>query len=184
MERLHRELGAQGLAMLAVNEKESSAQVSNFMRSYGLTFPALLDTDGRILAAYRVWGLPTTFLIDGSGSIIGMKSGPKEWTAPEVVAALKSVLGERGNSVGVTGSLIMGPVAALPSALRVKNPGSSLHAQQDTQSEVIAKLNRGEDLVVLGNASGAGEAWYMIKTKSGALGWIRASDVEETTKAK
>jgi peroxiredoxin len=181
MERLYRELGGQGLTMLAVNEKESGAQVSNFMRNYGLSFPALLDVDGRVLAAYRVWGLPTTFLIDANGSIIGMKSGPKEWAAREVVDALRSLLGERGSVAGVAGSLLMGPVAQLPSGLRVKNPGSSLHAQQDSLSELITKLARGDELVVLGNASSAGEAWYMTRTKSGFIGWIKASDVEEAT---
>jgi len=184
MQQLYRELGGQGLSMLAINEKESGAQVSNFMRNYGLSFPALLDADGKVSAAYRVWGLPTTFLIDGSGTIVGTKSGPKEWTSREVVAALRSLLGERGNSAGVTGSLIMGPSAPLPAGLRVKSQAGPLHVQQDEQSELIAKLGRGEDLVVLGNASSAGEAWYMIKTKGGMIGWIKANDVEETPKAR
>jgi len=39
-------------------------------------------------------------------------------------------------------------------------------------------------LVVLGNASSAGEAWYMIKTKGGMIGWIKANDVEDATKAR
>ena len=183
MERLYRELGGQGLAMLALNEKESGAQVSNFMRSYGLSFPALLDVDGRVSSAYRVWGLPTTILIDGSGTIVGTRSGPKDWASREVVAALRKLLGDTGNSA-VSASLIIGPAKPLPAGLRVKTQDSSLHVQQDTQSEVIAKLARGEDLALLGKASGAGEVWYMIKVKSGAVGWIKASDVEDATKTK
>ena len=183
MERLYRELGGQGLAMLALNEKESGAQVSNFIKSYGLSFPALLDVDGRVLSAYRVWGLPTTILIDGSGTIVGTRSGPKDWASREVVAALRKLLGDTGNSA-VSASLIIGPAKPLPAGLRVKTQDSSLHVQQDTQSEVIAKLARGEDLALLGKASGAGEAWYMIKAKSGAVGWIKASDVEDATKTK
>ncbi|HWX76598.1 MAG TPA: TlpA disulfide reductase family protein, partial [Candidatus Acidoferrales bacterium] len=54
MERLHRQVGGRGLALLAINEKESAIRVANFMRSYGLSFPALLDLDGRVSAAYRV----------------------------------------------------------------------------------------------------------------------------------
>jgi peroxiredoxin len=183
MERLYRELGGQGLAMLAVNEKESGAQVSNFMRSYGLSFPALLDVDGRVSSAYRVWGLPTTILIDGSGTIVGTRSGPKDWAAREVVAALRKLLGDTGNSA-VSASVIISPAEPLPAGLRVKTQDSSLHVQQDRQSELIAKLARGEDLVLLGKASGAGEVWYMIKAKSGAVGWIKASDVEDATKTK
>jgi peroxiredoxin len=184
MERLYKEFGGQGLAMLAVNERESAAQVSNFMRSYGLSFPALLDGDGRASSSYRVWGLPTTFLIDSSSTIIGIRSGPKDWASREVMAAFRKLLGDTGNIAGVRGSLIIGPAEPLPGGLRVKTPGSSVHLQQDAQSELIAKLARGEDLILLGKASGAGEVWYMIKTKSGAVGWIKANDVEEATKSK
>jgi peroxiredoxin len=184
MERLYKEFGGQGLAMLAVNEKESAAQVSNFMRSYGLSFPALLDVDGRASSSYRVWGLPTTFLIDSSSTIIGTRSGPKDWASREVMAAFRKLLGDTGNRAGVTGSLMMGPAEPLPGGLRVKTQGSSVHVQQDAQSELIAKLARGEDLVLLGKASGAGEVWYMVKAKSGAVGWIKANDVEEATKSK
>ncbi len=37
---------------------------------------------------------------------------------------------------------------------------------------------------MLGNALSAGEAWYMIKTKGGMIGWIKANDVEEMSKTK
>src|SRR5713226_1950431 len=184
MERLYRQIGGQGLAMLAVNEKESVAQVATFMRSHGLSFPALLDVDGKVSSAYRVWGLPTTYLIDGSGRIIGMKSGPRDWASREVVDAVRRLVGEGSNSTGVTGSLLAGPVEPLPAMLRMKSLGGSLYAQQDAQSEVVAQLGGGEDVVLLGKASGASGAWYMIKSKSGSVGWIKGNDVEEATKAK
>ncbi len=184
MERLYRQIGGQGLVMLAVNEKESVAQVATFMRSHGLSFPALLDVDGKVSSAYRVWGLPTTYLIDGSGRIIGMKSGPRDWASREVVDAVRRLVGEGSNSTGVTGSLLAGPVEPLPAMLRVKSLGGSLYAQQDAQSEVVAQLGGGEDVVLLGKASGASGAWYMIKSKSGSVGWIKGNDVEEATKAK
>jgi peroxiredoxin len=184
MERLYRQLGGQGLAMLAVNEKESGAQVVKFMRSYGLSFPALLDSDGKVSSAYRVWGLPTTYLIDANGRVVGMKSGSKEWASREMVDAIKRLLGETSNSTGATGSLVAGPVEPLPAMLRVKSQVGGLYVQQDALSEIIAKLGREEEVVPMGKASGASEAWYMVKTKSGQIGWLKANDVEETTKTK
>jgi len=184
MERLYQELAGQGLAMLAVNQKESGAQVAHFMRTHRLSFPALLDSDGRVSSAYRVWGLPATYLIDGGGRIIAMQSGAKDWASRDVLAAFKSLLKDSAGGTGVTASLIMGPVEPLPSALRVKAEGGSLYAQQDAQAELVAKVGRGEEVVPMGKASSAGEAWYMIKTKSGAVGWMKGSDLVETAKKR
>ena len=184
MERLYRQVRGQGFIMLAVNQKESVTKVANFMRSYGLSFPALLDMDGRVSSAYRVWGLPTTYLIDPAGHLIGMKSGPRDWASREIMDVVRRLGGEGGNSSGATGPLLSGPVEALPATLRVKSPGGSLHAQQDSQSEVIAQLGGGEDVSLLAKASGTGGVWYMIKSKNGAVGWIKANDFEETTKTK
>ena len=59
-----------------------------------------------------------------------------------------------------------------------------LHGQQDALSEIIGKLDRGDDLVPLGKVSGAGEFWYMVKTKTGAIGWVRGAEVEELRSQK
>jgi hypothetical protein len=183
MERLHRQLGSQGLVVVAVNVKESGQQVAGFMRKYGLTFPALLDLDGRVSSAYRVWGLPVTYLIDGRGQIIGMRSGSRDWAAREVVDVFRGLLGDRESSTaGVFYE--SGPLEPLPASLRVKLKGSALYAQQEAQSELIGRLEAGEELIPLGKASGAGEAWYMVKTRAGIIGWVKASHVEEKTKTK
>lgn len=183
MERLHRQLGSRGLAMLAVNAKESRQQVANFMKAHGLSFPALLDPNGRVSALYKVWGLPATFLIDADGRTIGMKSGAKDWGAHDVVSVLKILIGEGENPPGMRGA-DFGPTEPLPVVLRAKFPESLVHAQQDVRSEIVTKLAQGDELSPLGKASGAGEVWYMIKTKTGAMGWIRRVDVEEAKKPK
>jgi hypothetical protein len=59
-----------------------------------------------------------------------------------------------------------------------------VHGQQDAQSEIIGKLDRGDDLIPLGKVSGAGEFWYMVKTKNGAVGWVRGAEVEEVRSQK
>ena len=59
-----------------------------------------------------------------------------------------------------------------------------MHGQQDAQSEIIGKFDRGDDLIALGKVSGAGEFWYMVKTKTGAIGWVRGAEVEELRSQK
>jgi len=43
--------------------------------------------------------------------------------------------------------------------LRGRSDGIALRSRQDTDSEIISKLSRGEELVPLGKVSGAGEFW-------------------------
>jgi hypothetical protein len=166
--------------MLAVNQKESRNPVAKFMKDFGLSFPALLDADGRVAALYGSWGLPTTYVIDTSGRKIGMKSGAKDWAAPDAVEFFAALLRKNGSGGDTSGSIVLGPAEPIAAALRVKSGGSPIRGQQDTHSEIVAKLDRGEGLVTLGKAGG----WYMVRTKAGAVGWIAEADVEEAAQAK
>jgi thiol-disulfide isomerase/thioredoxin len=183
MEQLSRNFGGQGFAVVAVNQKENAALVNKFMKTHGLNFAIPLDTDGRVAASYRVYGIPVTYLIDGNGQAIGMKSGPRDWAAREVIDAFRKLIGEGGGG-SVAGSMDLEPAVRLPNMLRAKAAGILVRSQQDTQAETIGKLESGEELVPLGKVSGAGEYWYMIKTKSGMMGWVRGADVEEIRRVK
>ncbi len=80
MEQLRHALRQQPLVMWAVNMQESQEQVADFMTANGLHFPALLDPDGAVFALYTVRSLPTTYLINCAGNMVGWAVGPREWT--------------------------------------------------------------------------------------------------------
>jgi peroxiredoxin len=56
------------LAIIAINCGETSQTVQNVVDNLGLTFPMLLDPDGKVCTDYKR-GAPTTFLIDNNGVI-------------------------------------------------------------------------------------------------------------------
>jgi thiol-disulfide isomerase/thioredoxin len=185
MDRLYRELKDSGLAMVAIDVKESKKEVSDFMRELRLSFPALLDTDGNVSRRYGTVGLPNTYIVDRTGKLIGHKPGGKNWATSEMIASFQRLLGDRG----APGPLIDGEVGplnspVLPSLLYVKSSGVSVYGQQDSSSEAVARPSRGEKLYPLGKASMEGESWYMVKTEQGLIGWIRRDDVEEHSDAK
>jgi len=65
LQQIHEE----GLAhVLAINQGESSAVVQAWLQARSLSMPVALD-EGRASSAYRVNGLPTTFLIAPDGTI-------------------------------------------------------------------------------------------------------------------
>jgi thiol-disulfide isomerase/thioredoxin len=183
MENLSRNFGGQGLAVLAINQRENAALVNKFMKTHALNFTTPLDTTGRVAGYYRVYGIPVSYLIDANGQAIGMKSGPMDWATSAVVDVFRKLIGE-GKSGVSSGPIDLEPATPLPGRLRAKADGVVVRGHQDTLSEVMGKLARGEELVPLGKVSGAGEFWYMVKTRSGAVGWVRGGDVEEAGSRK
>ncbi len=64
-----------GLEILAVDYEESPQTVLSFVDKHGLTFPVLLDQEGRIGKLYRVKGFPTTIFVRPDGRIEKMSTG-------------------------------------------------------------------------------------------------------------
>jgi peroxiredoxin len=81
LEDLHRNLGAQRLAVVAVNVLEPSPVVREYVEALGLTFAVLVDPRGEIQRSYGVVGLPTTFLIARDGRAVARAIGPRDWAA-------------------------------------------------------------------------------------------------------
>ena len=75
IQKMYEGLSNEGLVVLAVNVQENPATVKEFVESFGLTFPVLLDTNSEVRLAYNIRGIPTTFFIDKNGIIQDIKIG-------------------------------------------------------------------------------------------------------------
>ncbi|MBI3108165.1 MAG: TlpA family protein disulfide reductase [Candidatus Rokubacteria bacterium] len=69
--------------------------VAKFMSDFRLSFPAPIDPGSRVAALYRVPGVPTTFLIDRRGRMLGVAVGPREWATPEGRTLIRGLLDRR-----------------------------------------------------------------------------------------
>ena len=56
------------------------------------TFPIVLDTRSRVMQAWKVAGLPTTYLVDRQGRIVASAIGGREFDHPEMVALIRGLL--------------------------------------------------------------------------------------------
>jgi thiol-disulfide isomerase/thioredoxin len=92
MEKLYLELRNEGFVIVAVNSQEAREQVIGFVENIGMSFPVLLDTDGRIGAAYSIRAIPTTYLIDPRGYILGRMVGTRDWYTPEIISLVQDLL--------------------------------------------------------------------------------------------
>jgi hypothetical protein len=81
-------------------------------------------------------------------------------------------------------SVISLGLAADPApALSVRESGAFLYSQQDTGSPQLATLQKNEPLTLLAEAVGT-QTWYMVRTRQGLIGWVRASDATLSETAK
>ena len=94
LERLHREFAPRGLAVIGINTREDGATVLSYAKELGLTFPIVLDPDGKINATYGVIGLPTTFVVDRDGRAVAFGIGPREWASAPARALFEALLAE------------------------------------------------------------------------------------------
>jgi peroxiredoxin len=97
LERLHQEFASQGLALLGVNAREDPEAVRRYATELRLTFPLVLDPDGKISAAYGVVGLPTTFVIGRDGSAVAFAVGPRQWASTAARDLIRALLAERAS---------------------------------------------------------------------------------------
>lgn len=62
-------------------------------------FPILLDPDGSNTKRWKVFALPTTSLLDASGRIRYVLTGPTEWDEDEALTKIEALMAEtRGKS--------------------------------------------------------------------------------------
>lgn len=92
MEKLYRKFKDRNFIILAVSLRENSGKVSKFMRDNKLSFPALLDSKGKVGGQYGISSIPTTFFVDKNGKIIGRAVGGRDWASEVSFKLIKALL--------------------------------------------------------------------------------------------
>lgn len=95
MEKLHREYKKAGLEVMAVNFRETRAEVQKFVDELGLTFTVLLDREGKVSEEYGVWSLPLSYFVNRKGEFVGKVIGYRRWDGPEAKALFRDLLAEK-----------------------------------------------------------------------------------------
>ena len=94
MERLSQALKGEAFSVLAVDVGEDADTIEAFTGQLDTmpTFPILLDTQSGVMQAWKVAGLPTTFLVDKQGHIVASAIGGREFDHPEMVETIRGLL--------------------------------------------------------------------------------------------
>lgn len=93
LERLYRRYKERGLMVLAISvDTGGSAPVAAFVKELRLTFPIGLDPKLEVAGRYKIWALPSSFLIDRQGNTAAIATGPRNWDSPAAHAVIETLL--------------------------------------------------------------------------------------------
>lgn len=91
LQRAWEKLKDDGGAVIAVHVGGKEDEVWQFMSSYDLSFPIVLDKDSSVIKAWPVKGLPTTLVVDPEGLIRYRAIGGREWDDPAILDAVRAL---------------------------------------------------------------------------------------------
>lgn len=69
LQEAHDKFGEQNFTVVAVNVEDTKEEVMAFVKKLAISFPILLDPDGKVADQYQITGFPTGFLLDKSGIV-------------------------------------------------------------------------------------------------------------------
>jgi len=95
LERLRTRMAGRPLEIVALASAETQDDVTSYLAKMKLGFPVLLDPDGDNTRRWKVFALPTSFLLDAEGRVRYVLTGPTEWDEGEALKVIESLLAER-----------------------------------------------------------------------------------------
>ncbi len=78
VQKLYEELKAKGLVVFGVNLMEEPAPVKRFLADNGISFPILLDREGKVAKDYKAEGIPTLVIVGRDGKVSSYFTGLRE----------------------------------------------------------------------------------------------------------
>lgn len=94
LEQLKTKLADKRFELISVNIGEDRERIKQFMSTYDIDLPVLLDESGVSARDWNVYVYPSSFIIDGKGRIRYAYAGGLQWDSPEIVDRLTRLMVE------------------------------------------------------------------------------------------
>jgi peroxiredoxin len=93
LEVLHQKFKGKNFVLLAISVDYGGFKpVQEFINKQHYTFSVLLDPKCEALDLFEIKGIPTTFIIDKKGRMVGRAIGPRDWKSPEVFSLINLLI--------------------------------------------------------------------------------------------
>jgi len=92
MNSMQQRYGDRGLVVLAINLDKDRALSDKFLKEVPAQFAIGYDPEGKVASAYKVKGMPSSYLIDSDGRIHSRHIGFRDENTRELEAAIQTLL--------------------------------------------------------------------------------------------
>lgn len=93
LELAYRQYQDQGVAFVGINWVDTEPEAMAYLDRFGITYPNAPDLGTRAGQAYRIRGVPETFIVGRDGQIAYVKIGPFE-SLNEITGAIEAALAQ------------------------------------------------------------------------------------------
>ena len=92
MNNMHRQLGKDGLVIVAVNMDQVRSDADAFLKQYPAEFAVRFDPQGQLAQQYKVRGMPTSVLIGRDGKLLWTHEGFRSKDPASLEQSLRAAL--------------------------------------------------------------------------------------------
>jgi thiol-disulfide isomerase/thioredoxin len=92
MNKLYADMDKKKFEILAVNVGENKTAIKKFLKRHKIDFPVLLDTEKKFYLDWKVYVVPSNYLIDKNGKLIAGSVGAIDWQSKEVFTKIKALM--------------------------------------------------------------------------------------------
>ncbi|TVO70059.1 TlpA disulfide reductase family protein [Sedimenticola selenatireducens] len=91
LERAWQRLKSDRIVVLGIAIQDDPEMVRRFLQEREISFPVLLDSDGKVAETWPFSGIPATFVLDKEGRIIYRALGLREWDSDSIILKVKAL---------------------------------------------------------------------------------------------
>ncbi len=92
IEQLHRDFKDRGLAAVVIDTGEARDRVAAWAQAGDVSHTVLMDGAGDVAKQYDVKAMPTVFVLDRDGRLLGKVVGTRDWTSDKARALIEGLL--------------------------------------------------------------------------------------------
>ncbi len=87
---MYQRYGTKGFTVVAINLDKDRVAAEGFLEKHPAAFPVAFDPSGDVAKAYKVWGMPSSFLISPAGAVLYSYAGFNPKHADEVEGRIRA----------------------------------------------------------------------------------------------